>query len=504
MTLARPAWTFTVTNLDNPWTYTATAGDDYDDTLEVQLAGQASLGWQFEDGQAPGQTEPDTLTFGLIVQEAAELPAFDKGDRITASLLRPLAVGTTPYKHFFGRITDADTELDAIAKTVTLSLICVDPLSELSGSYDFGIQTFRANLDESVGEAIRSHPAAIYNYEPVDPYDVLTHYPWGEASIRDHCTRILNTAQTGIFAAMLRSIQPSAVFPIGWSTIPGGAEDGRSATIGFYPHKWKRGVTAIAVPLLKFAMDAADPDRVILITNPDADPFAGNADDATLTKGLSVIPASVIRSPLTMKLNRGSTVNRLELGTFSGWAGGAAEPTPVALVAEDSASVTRYGASTRSVETYGNNNQLVATPATYLAYVAPGATWAADELVLLPHKMTDAQLDQYANKLAPQPTVTLTFRRHIAVLDIEDTVDVTAGMLFADLVGATFNIEGGELTITLKTKPASMYLPNGRGGPTLTQWAASAYADTRLRDQGGAIDYIDPELTLDHVAVSKL
>lgn len=510
MTLARPAYRFTVTNLDNPWTYTIDQGDPFDPAEDVQLRDGLNMSWDFEDGIVPGQMQPDTLTFSLYVREAAHLPAFDKGDRITASLLRPLAVGTTPYMHFVGRITDADTEVDPQRNLVILELVCVDSTSELGGSYDFGIQTFRTSLDESVGEAIyNGHPAAVYNYEPADAYDAITHYPNNKFTIREHVTKILNAAMTGIFSAVLRPIQPSASFPVGWTKWAvqpntGGQESGRVATIEFYPHKWKRGITAVAVPLLKFASDTDDPDRVVLVTNPDANPVTGNYEDATLTKGLTVLPANRLKSPLRTTLNRGVSQNRIELTNAAGWVVGESTPTPVTTIVEDTKSVTRYGAVTRQIESVGNNNLGAAALPSLLQWSVPGAKWAAETLVVATHTMTDAELDQYANHFAPQPTVNLTFRRHIAVLDIQANVDVSAGMLFGDLVGASFVVANGRLAIELRTKPAAMYFPNGVGGPTVNDWNASAWANTYVTDQGGVNDYIDPEITFDHVAVSKI
>jgi hypothetical protein len=204
-------------------------------------------------------------------------------------------------------------------------------------------------------------------------------------------------------------------------------------------------------------------------------------------------------------LATGSSQNRIELETKSGWIPTEAEPTSVLVTADDLESAKRFGAVTRQIETVGNNNQIGANAQTFLPWAAPGAKWAADTLVLPTHVMTDAQLDQYANHFAPQPTVTLTFRRHIAVLDIQSNVDVTAGMLFGDLVGASFIVNNGRLEIHLRTKPAPMYLVGGiGGGPTINAWNASAWVNTYLTDQGGANDYIDPELTIDHFAVSTL
>lgn len=500
MTLARPAWHFSVLNLDNGWIYDSEEGLAYDDTQPVQLTDKLHMGWAFEDEQVPAQTDPDTMTFGLYCKTAADLPTFDKGDRLTAVLTRPLAVGSVTYIKFVGRITDVTPTLDP-QRGIVLEFICVDHLSELGQSYSFGPgPNPQTNINDSVGQAIQTVPGAAFHYNTAEAAAAVTHSPNGEASVRDHTKRLLNTAATGVKALFLRCALPFLGWPGGWAQYP---VDGNSATISFYPHVWNRGILNLPVPLLKFAMSGTDPDMVTLITNPDADPYAGNADTNPAVVGVSVIPARVVRAPQKFNMVRGNTPNRVEVGFIAGF-NADGDPIDNFYYSQDPAAIKRFGATVRKIETYGDINSTYTKSTSILAFSAPGAKWAAESIVLLPHVMTDAEVDRFANNFFPHPQVSLTFRRHIAVLDIAENVDITNRLLFGDLVGATFDINDGKLEIGLNVKPATMYWPAGVGGPTINQWNASAYANTYLTDQGGALDYIDPEITLDHVAVSKL
>lgn len=160
MSLTRPAYRATVTNLDTGYSASVEAGDTYDPDAGVWLADGLELAWTFED-QVPCQLEPETAKFAFLADTAANLPVFDMGDRVRVSLVRPAnmllngsfeALGLTNWSEFNGTLCDAALSTDtAFSGDQSVKVTCV---TTTASSIGIALENPAGRVPISVGEKV--------------------------------------------------------------------------------------------------------------------------------------------------------------------------------------------------------------------------------------------------------------------------------------------------------------------------------------------------------------
>jgi hypothetical protein len=514
MTLTRPAYEITVENLDNPWTMTVTQGVAPGDSDVVWLADGLELGWAF-DGPPPAQLEPEVAQFVILAKGIANLPTFTEGDRVRILLQRPTLADPITYMDFTGRITDADLTTAAVKGRVLLEVTAVDPTSELSHEADYTGGTIEMDPTYFAwGGNIWGQDFAAYYLEevvpanpPIDP----AKYRWWDAPTVAPPKQAMNTAEF-----ITRILPPTLMAPSGegsmavqryvvdeltgpeWQLFtPSG---GISSPWRYFLAQWRPEPDGGTLPtLFEYVWDPADADRVTIERIPVDLP----ADPAVIPLDARYVPDEA-----EWTKDRTTAPNRINVtGTRYIDAQNVVEASPG--VATDQAALERYGAITRTVETFTRHTSLSALAAKYLSMMPANAAdaWMLEDTTIKTHLMDDDTLDAYAPLFwTPREPVPGIMGKPVLLYGVDSDVDPTGGYLFAHLAGVTFKVEGGKLAIIPELVPA---LAPPLGGltsdsPTYDEFGASAFGAAKYKDPGGGGDYMDPTLTYDRAKLTAL
>lgn len=486
MSLTRPAYAVTITNEDTDWTETVTAGDTYDPNAGVWLADGLELSWRFVD-QLPSQLEPETAKFAILADSIDDLPAFDTGDRISVVLERPTLSTPISYMEFAGRVTDTTLGLDAKSGRLLLSVIAVDPTSELNfkmllqGNTLMNVEAvpFRIADIYAMAEAAEEFRWLVpkVEWDMTEPMDVA-----------DFVERSCNAGLNDTDGYPVLRYAP--VNTISWTETNYHPD---TAVWTFFLARWLHTLSGTVPALLEYAWDATDADQVTTTPVDDPDP----------TGALLVLDACHI--PDLPELIKDRTVAPNIVLVRGVTADGHDEATPAYAI--DYGAYYRFGAITREVQTQ-NNNDLPGLASRYLA-LSPSSSadaWQFPTATVMTHVMDDTTLDTYApmfwTQREPTPGV---MGRPVALVGIPAEIDPTGGFLLAHLYGATFKAEGGKLAIDLELVPTPLPTTgSATPSPTYDDFGASAFGNATYHDQGGTTDYVDQDLTNEKAKLTSL
>jgi hypothetical protein len=515
MTLTRPAYRAIIGNLDNVWSDTVTAGDTYNPADGVWLADGLKMEWRFSEAP-PAQLEPEVVQFAILAEGIDQLPRFDLGDRVSVVLERPTLTDPITYMDFAGRVTDLDLVTDAKGGRVLLAVTAADPTSELSHDVD----TTGGSLQNDPvyfswgGQNIWRYAIAAYYLEIVGS----TGGPFPEALWRWWDSPTVSPPKGTIGAAeyVSKVLPPTLLAPSGFDSMAvqryvvdelTGPEwylmvpSGELVTIWkYFLAQWRPQPTSGTLPtLFAYAWDPADADRVTL-----------DRIDVDLPADPAVIPLDACYMPDGAKWvkDRTAAPNQVQV-TGTRWidAQNIVEASPG--VAKDGSAIERFGAITRTVDTFTAHTSVQALAEKYLGIAPTNApdSWLFNETTILTETMDDATLDTYAPLFwtvrEPVPGV---MGMPVLVYGVDPDIDPTNGYMFAHLAGVTFEASDGKLTIKPELTPANA--PSlgdlDSATPSYDDFGASAFGAAAYHDQGGSADYIDPTITNDDAKLAAL
>lgn len=466
---------------DQVWAYTI--DDDAEpvdlDTEPVQLQDDAKLSWEWLD--YPSTMRPATATFRLRVRSAADLPDVSPGQNAFAFLTRP---GTgAMICAVYGVLDDPDVEQDS--RGLVLSLVITDPLAQLA---EIPVD---AELDGS-GNAI----------------------PWPAENLFARLSRIAQRARINLYtraaydtAASLGIVTPNnkAALTMLNECLSGAVSGGdqlvlRAGAVGFGFNAAGMDTLIQGDPALGSYKPAYFVDRVSrysamqapfvaqLATNvlpgqptgPKVPIRTAKADPYLLTGGAVLDAVDVLRASVKWTKAREAAVNQLKLVGLDSLG---AEKSVLASYDD---LVKADGPNARVVDT-----QLLlgaGAPALAAAMLPDRATarpsWTAETFTVWTDAMSDAEFDAYAPKFWPDqfPGPFHTMQLPVAVVNVDAVAQVAGGDLSGVLVGATFQLVRGKLSIVGQLR-AEVLRPDSSLSGILT-WSQLR---TELVDGGGGV-----------------
>jgi len=478
MTLTRPAYAFTVTNITQGWTFESTEGPAPDPVPVVVLTDGLTHSWGFTDDRVPGPFEPETLTFHLGATSVDVLPRVHIGDLIEARLVRPLEGWPTdpdavrPYFEFSGRIGEPTLDLDPHSKRpARLTLTCTSHLTDLNGNIpniDEGSEAppllqWRVLFLSELAQTNFIVPSTwATNYDPDSAW-----VSFGALTGLSAHDIIVTTANTSPieYAPGERVVS----YPRGQYYSGPPVHEFSPEWIGYsreavLPFPNKPEVWYWVTPIFRrLGVDSA----VLRLVWPAGSPFATieTHPDAESRDGVAYLDACLVRTPLSARKAREHMVNTI---VSEGWAierdeEGNGDPSEITRWRSREA-VTEFGTVTRTVPTqalfldseWGSYEYQADRIAA--AFMPDGSAddqpWGFDQLDICTWLMTDEELDRYAPKFWPAiPTDgdaeprTLT---QLIIGGVDETVMLGSRFLTAIVTGATHTINGGELLIQPK------------------------------------------------------
>jgi hypothetical protein len=474
MTLTRPAYAVTVTNVTHDWTVAVTAGDPFDKAAPFQVLDSLTASWKFGNYVFPGPMDAAEVSFQLRAKTAATLPAIDQGDVLVVTLTRPTAGDPKVYMRFVGRITD----LDAVTRPnldVIVNVVALDPLAE-----DDTEVVLEPDL-VTAGEAAAGYVAAAaglpFSYDPDDVLPIVRLS--GANGAGTWWERI---AAAGYAAGdEVRILRADLDWPADGDTRVG------AGPFRYLLDRWELGLPADAETILTVVEDPADH----LVVTVAVSPTAGDVVSPT------VLSARHVVTPTTWRKNRASVVNTLKVT-------GRDEAGDVAYTAVNADLVARFGENSRTVETVAQSGDLVAIAGTVASTLTARVDWRTEELTVITKNMTDELLDRLANRFWSAPR-SAGAHQVLALVDIADDVQLTRSTIISTVVGATFSVAGGDLVIVAAITPRELTLPPGGRSPGVTydQWMASPFADTTT-DPSTTHHHLNPAVTYDELKLATL
>lgn len=496
MTLERPAYTVTVTNLDNPWTQTVTAGEVIGAEAGVWLDDALSIGWRFS-GPPPAQLEPEIASFSILVDGIANLPAFEQGDRVTVSLQRPTDTDPITFMDFAGRISDRKLRTTARTGRLLLALTATDPTSD-GANLPFANPLGGGRLEQVYRDVYTQQTDfGVYYYDPaphdplapVDPRFGNTAIIFGTASFSEFIPKMLAAGLDDTYGFPVQRYVSDAITAADWyEKLP---FSGETPVWDYYLAQWLPQLAGALPALFVYAFSTADADRVT--ANPIADPL-----DVAPTGALIVVDAAYLPDGADWDSDRTDAPNQISLTGLNPVNGEVSNP-----VTKRSASAqARYGVIVRTIDTWASSADLSALATRYLA-LCPSASaeaWQFLSASIDTAKMDDATLDAYASQFwTPREPTPGVMGKPAVLANVDPDVDPTGGYLIAHLAGARFIAEDGHLVIVPELLPAALpaVTAGTTQGPTYDQFKASAFTNATYHDQGGSTDYVDHGLTFE-------
>lgn len=436
MSHTRPVYRTVITNRTSGWTYTAEQGDDSTLDDPVQLVDPLTIGWSMADETFGPVMDPETLTFTLRAATAGDLPTINQGDLITADLIRPTTTGPTRYwMRFVGRAAEptaratrghAFLTINATGLTADLAAREVSSSTWPQGETAMQRATRIAdavsiNLKVSGGFAGDNVPLGALKPEASSALDLLAQLVTGSAFDLLRSVRY----REGIAGPQLTydDVEPSLGFRI-VSYFTGISQAGWSAVAGDRPLKLTR--TADVVDVTYVGTDPTDRRQ---------------------------LPAVLVDAGIEWRKDR-SSPNRASIELIAETSNPNANTVAVAQYRDR---VRRYGPNTleltSQIMTDGiNTASAVTTAASWLALAQGTDNWSAEGITVYTERMTDAQLDLYSASFWPDwdPVIgeQYQFPMQLQLVDVDDDWQFTGSSFAGSLLGCTFTIAGGELTIS--------------------------------------------------------
>lgn len=506
MTLERPAYTVTVTNLDTAWTQTVTAGDVVGPAAGIYLTDALSLTWRFTDAP-PAQLEPESARFSIVVDGIANLPSFQEGDRVTVSLQRPTDADPITYMDFAGRITDRDLITTAKTGRLLLTLTAVDPTSELTHEVDNGapdtVKTYVPWLDAilryEVGRGYIYDPGVIFQDANFNRVNCVAS---GTDKAIDLITKTLAGGLYqyvgGIYSPVQRYVEPDLSPGLDYFSYQYYGEPAPDSW-GYYLARWLPALDGTLQTFFVYQFSAADADRVTVAPTTDPIDPAG---------AVIALDAAYMADGARWISDRTAAPNRVELTGLDTTTGDGT----AAATRTDTLALQRFGAITRKVETTVTPGERGGQAALYLALcpTSSAESWQLSSTPIYTDLMDDETLDAYAPLFwTPRSSTDEPLQdmgRPAVVVNVDADVDATGGYLLAHLAGVNFTAQAGDLVITPELVPAR--LPTVEfvtsDSPTFDAFGASSFGNATYHDAGGSTDYIDQDLTYEKAKFTSL
>lgn len=496
MTVNDPIYTVTITNESAGWSYSTTQGDAFDPAEPVQLGDGLTMSWGFAGGDMWSMLEVEQISCALYVAESADLPDCEQGHILTVHLDRGPGI---PYMHFAGRITDVSAETHPQYGAI-VTLLASDPTSELTANHPspeaFGAY---APVDYQVGNAVDLYyKSGAYAYNSTPGFGSMIDAFEGKLS--DFIARTLaGTPAPGLGALNLRYAYGWVPGPPDWTTSP--PADPPSPWT-FYTQLMVAGrVSDGFTAPYTYAFDPDDADRVTIEYDPDA--IGGDA--------LTVLDGDFVGVPQTWRKDRSTSPNKVGYNVWH-YNMVTEELTAETLEVRNQEAIDEFGVVPHDLDTLLFTDPNIADPPpqpgeALLEAVPPPGNWSADSVVVLPELAPDdATLDVLATQFYPhsQPTDSV-LGRAVVVTNISPNILLSELFHYAVIVGCTFTVNGGKLRIVPQLQPVAVRVdPAAAPGPSYDEFGASAYGNATYDDQGGATDYIDPDLTYDQLKLAAL
>lgn len=501
MTIIRPLYRFSVTNVDQGWTYTITHTTDpdtplvYDEMPGVWLTDGLDMAWGFSNDQVPGPLDPDTCSFRLFVKTAADLPDADPGDIIIAQLDRP-GPGVDeliPYMHFDGRASDPALDVSPTGG-IYMSVQATGVFEDFTANVLWEDPPGFENVEDGILTDLQMQ-RAIFNYTVNGAYLENLSRTFSRHVYLTGTGMTLQDFVSRMEAALI--VSPSTEFhalrsTYDWHPVPGEPEAGQP---------WYDAYSAYARPVQYYfdsapltlsppgtlAEDADDPDMVILAPAAEGD--------------VTVISARHVQSPTGLRKTRDDIVNDIDIAGIIT----AGTNVDVRKRYQNLTSIERFGTVTRTVETTATSTGLAAIADGYLNG-PESIEWSVPELIITTANMDDAELDQLAPVFYPHrpdtPPYSGNLGRFLILADLPDRIAIGAiDALAVQLVGAAFHVSEGVITITARVR--SLPPADFTTSVTFDDLAASPLADTTFTDTGTG-HFIDPALDIDELAYSDI
>lgn len=505
MTLARPAYKVTVENITAGWSYTATQGDDSTLGDTVQLADGFSMGWAFKDGYPANQLDPEQLTFNLRAPTATDLPATDIGDLLKVVLERPLTVGTAGYMTFYGRVTDADitprVKLGPLLTITGTGVTSTSPLVKDSG----GVWNAQAGPMES--------PLRIGRLAAISELNLFDPFVTGEQNYEYDLGAVTIDGRPAL-EVMVEVLQS-----IGWvnAQVMRGFYGEPNSIWTSYGHLYCRSLGEFGVVIAEYGSEYAEGDRLWFLSQQffDVEVAIVEHGDAPYQLVLSSGKLTVTYTGLDTTDDRQMSAGLVELPSTKWHKDRDAGNNSILYQGIDTEVVTaypdlveKYGENQRTIDTqvsdfgvtaFRNGAEAVRPPFAYLPDPDDALSkYRVDSLVIRTDFMTDAELDRYASTFWPvidETTVTESVRR-LYLVDLDERFLVGGVALVAKIVGCTFRIAGGKLSIE---PTLSFTTPTVATIDDAVTWAQlnTAYPTKKWTD-------VDPNLTWADVALASI
>lgn len=520
MTLTRPAYQVTVGSYSKGWEYTVTAGELVDelnpldpDYAPVQLVDGLRLTWGYDPQQYIGQLVPATCSFALVAP-SYELPLVDPGDHVWIHLDRP-GPGVDeliPYVHLDGVLADDPvvTPTGDEARGVMLSMIATD-------------------LVVSIAEVLIDDPnpwpieGIVFDRLPriatIGGFNIALHPLYNLATALGVVT-VSNRAALGLVGDVLGSLYQGGQQLVlravrePYTDLPDAGDmyvGDETSPVTFLLDRLgveARMQTPYQLTTIGGVYDIAG-------TYTSKERRAGNLSE--LDGGVIIDACDLERDPTSWRKSRADATNQVKLVGLD------AAGNEASIVDGYPDLIKTHGANTRVVQTQAYvTDPALNTDEAFGVYLpdrtAAVPSWSIDSFVLRTKHMSDAELDDYAPRFYPHVqgrdlTTAGLLQIPLAILGIApgytpvdpggssgyghgDPVDVQG-----TLIGATFTISKGELTIAGAVRnevlrPAvDVESSVVDGALTYAELAGSpTYASTAYR-AGGATRRIDPRIT---------
>ncbi|KAA1380524.1 hypothetical protein [Aeromicrobium fastidiosum] len=439
-TLERPAYRVSIENVDQGWTHTIEhreAPPAWEDVTAL-LIDDFTMGWGLA-GPPPSQMASDTVSFKFYARFAEHVPVLEVGDLLEVNLDRPGPDGTLiPYMHFVGRTTDPQA-LAVPGRGITLTVGAVGILLDLVGELDRTDATAVGGFDveyDLMTRVLHYHAGlAIAEHYPRQ-FTRLTAYQ-GRFSLQEYVTRALNGAvgPNGAYAAVLRYARNWVDTTGNWATFP----TDYGTLVHYYMQKWLLKMP----PPLNFVSYGR---RVAL------GPNAETVDQIT------TLSSSYIDAPTDWTKSRDDLVNIVNITYTAALSGdpitGPEEIGDKVASVQDNASRNRYGPAQIDVATLVIAADVNDVAQAYLNGSPGSLAWSVPQLVVHTKLMDDDELDQLAPTFFPHPLPREdTAGRFFIVTEIDELTAIAGTAAAMQLVGATFSISRGDLTITCNMRP---------------------------------------------------
>ncbi|VXC21475.1 hypothetical protein [Aeromicrobium sp. 9AM] len=495
MTLTRPAYKVIVENVTAGWTYECTQDDDSTLVDDVQLADGFTMSWAFANGETPGQLEPDQVTFRLVGTSAAVLPSMDIGDEIVAQLLRPTAGDPITYMKFLGRMTEPAIEpigKDRILATVTAN----GHLAVLAGNTISDRKWPEAvTFDQQLARYERIAQLAKINLSwPVQDQGPLGALEVDSRSALDTLVELANGQAFPGFLTVLRVVKGETA-PAQWNYDPNSDilyaydtmdNDQSSIDAGDAPYKLVK--VGLVAELARQALDVDD---------------------------VRQISASVMDLDPGWRKDRADAVNQI---VFQGISPLSDTDSNAAVIAQHDDLVAKYGPNPRNLDSQQRDPAAydIATidgDFTYAEVYLPSyddalPDWSVDKVTIRTELMTDAELDRYAPIFYPTPSLDfdpaeLTQPARLIIADVVDRLAVNGAAITGFLIGCSFQITGGELTIVPQLRNEAVAPSTINGAITPATLAASPTLAATTVANVAAL-HIDPTIRVRDIALASL